>query len=152
MTSFAAKLVSNQPCFYSDIFFASRMRVSWKNVLFALSVLIGWSLLHLLATGDVSVSWLAARTLRTWLASADFRVSASDTISRLKLKLRQTSLLRCNIPRDRFISVQTGLKRESNSKRVPRSCFTMTLILQLMLASSLVNWSYLLQLYSMSHG
>ncbi len=48
-----------------------------------------------------------------WLASANNRVSASDTVSRLELELRQTSLLRCN----RLVSVQTGLKRERDNKR-----------------------------------
>ncbi len=54
--------------------------------------------------------------LMLWLVSADNRVSASDTVSRLKLKLRRTSLLHCNFPCNRFISVQIGLKRESDNK------------------------------------
>ncbi len=31
MTPFTAKLVSNKPCFYRDIFFATRMRVSQES-------------------------------------------------------------------------------------------------------------------------
>ncbi len=31
MTPFDAKLVSNKPCFYHEIFFAAGTRVSWKN-------------------------------------------------------------------------------------------------------------------------
>ncbi len=46
MTPFAAKLVSNKPCY---IFFATRSKVSQKNVLSELSVLIGRSILHFLA-------------------------------------------------------------------------------------------------------
>ncbi len=65
MTPFTANLVSNKPCFYSDIFFAIRTRVLQKNeksvTLSVHSVLIHWSTLHLLATGDVDTSWLAVR-------------------------------------------------------------------------------------------
>ncbi len=35
----------------------------------------------------------------------------------LELELRRTSFLRCNLPCNRFVSVQTGLKRESDYKR-----------------------------------
>ncbi len=66
MTPFADKLVSNKSCFHHDIFFATRTRVG-KNeksvTLSVLSVLIGRSTLHFLATGDVSMSWLAHRAL-----------------------------------------------------------------------------------------
>ncbi len=55
MTPFAAKLKSNKP-----YFFATRTRVLRKNensVTFSvLSVLIGQSTLHFLATGDVGTS------------------------------------------------------------------------------------------------
>ncbi len=53
MTPFAAKLVSNEPCFYHYIFFATETKVSPKNVL---SVLIRWSTLRFLVTGDVNTS------------------------------------------------------------------------------------------------
>ncbi len=69
MTPFAAKLVSIKPCLYHDIFFAKGMKVSQKNkqskTLSVLSVRIGWSMLHLLVTGDVGASWLAARAVRS---------------------------------------------------------------------------------------
>ncbi len=59
MMPLADKLV-NKPCFYHEIFFATRTRVSQKNeksvTLSVLSVLIGWSTLRFLATGDVSTS------------------------------------------------------------------------------------------------
>ncbi len=46
MTPFAAKLVSNRPCFYHDSIFATGTRVSWKNgTSVTLSVLIGRSAL-----------------------------------------------------------------------------------------------------------
>ncbi len=48
--------------------------------------------------------------------SANNRVSSSDTVSQLKLKLRRTSLLHCHFPCNGFVSVQTGLKRESDNK------------------------------------
>ncbi len=51
-----------------------------------------------------------------WLVPANNRVSASDTVSRLELELRRTSLPCCNFPCNRFVSVQSGLKRESNNK------------------------------------
>ncbi len=67
MTPFAAKLVSSELCFYRDIFFATRTRVSWKIeksvTLSELSGLIGRSMLHFLATGDVSSSRLAHHAL-----------------------------------------------------------------------------------------
>ncbi len=67
MTPFAAKLVSNKACFYHDIFFATRTRVSQKNeksvIISVLSVLIHQSTLHFLATGDIGTSWLAHRAL-----------------------------------------------------------------------------------------
>ncbi len=63
MTPFTAKLVSNKPCFNHDIFFATKMRVSRKNeksvTLSVLSVLIRWSTMRFLATGDVGTSRLA---------------------------------------------------------------------------------------------
>ncbi len=36
---------------------------------------------------------------------------------RLELELRRTSLLRCNFPCNRFLSLQTGPKRESDNKQ-----------------------------------
>ncbi len=60
---FAAKLVSNKPCFYQDIFFAIRTRVEKSVTLSVLSVLIGRSMLRFLATGDIGMSWLAHRAL-----------------------------------------------------------------------------------------
>ncbi len=81
MTLFTAKLVSNKPCFYHDTFFATRTRVPGKNeksvMLPDLSVLMRRSMLRLLATGDIGMSWLL------WLTSTDNRVSASDAVSRL---------------------------------------------------------------------
>ncbi len=74
-------LVSNKSCFYHNIFFATRTRVS------ALTSL------------------------------CNNRVSASDTVSRLELELRPTSLLCCNLPCNRYVSVQTGLERESDDKQ-----------------------------------
>ncbi len=69
ITPFAAKLVSNKPCFYQDIFFATRTRVSRKNekpvTLSVLSVLNRRSTLCVFATGNVGTSWLAVRTLRS---------------------------------------------------------------------------------------
>ncbi len=50
-----------------------------------------------------------------WLAYADNRVSASNTISRLELDRRRTSLLCCNFPCNCFVSDQIGLKRESHN-------------------------------------
>ncbi len=50
--------------------------------------------------------------LTLWLAHTNNRVSASHTVSGLELKLRWTSLPCCNSPRNPFVSVQTGLKRE----------------------------------------
>ncbi len=67
MTPFAAKLVSNKLCFYHNIFFAAKARVSWKNersvTLSVLCVMIGRSALRFLATGDVGTSWLAHHAL-----------------------------------------------------------------------------------------
>ncbi len=60
MKPFTDKLVSNKPCFSHYIFFATVSRVlqeNKKSVTFTvLSVLIGWSTRHVLATGDVSTS------------------------------------------------------------------------------------------------
>ncbi len=60
MTTFTAKLIFSKSCFYHDIFFATRTKVLWKNeksaMLSVLAVLIGWSTLHFLVTGDVGSS------------------------------------------------------------------------------------------------
>ncbi len=82
-----------------------------------LSVLIGRSKLHFLATGDVGTSCLSCSCLILWLALTDNRAFASDTVNRLKLKQRWSSLPCCNFPCNHFISVQTGLKRESDNKQ-----------------------------------
>ncbi len=88
MTPLAAELVSNKPCFYSHIFFATGTRVSQKSeksvTASVLSILIGWSMLHFLATDDVSMNWLAFCALH---------------------------------PDSPLPTVQTGLKRESDNKR-----------------------------------
>ncbi len=64
VTTFTAKLVSSKSCFYHDIFFDTGTRVSRKNEKSVMvSVLIGRSTLHLLATGDVGTSWLAHRAV-----------------------------------------------------------------------------------------
>ncbi len=66
MTPFAAKLVSNKPCFYHAISLppGPACRRTMKNQwLSLLSVLIGRSTLCILATGDVGTSWLAHRAL-----------------------------------------------------------------------------------------
>ncbi len=44
-------------------------------------------------------------------------VFASHTVSRLKLELRWTGLLHCSFPCNHFVSVQIGLKKESNNKQ-----------------------------------
>ncbi len=55
---------------------------------------------------------ISCSCLTLWLASANNIVSASDTVSRLKLKLRRPSLLRnCNVPCNHFVSVQSNHKR-----------------------------------------
>ncbi len=63
MTPFAAKLVCSKPCFYHDTFFAAGTRVAQtkgKSVMLSvLSVLIRWSALRFLATGDFGTSRLA---------------------------------------------------------------------------------------------
>ncbi len=60
MTPLVAELVSNKPCFYHDIFFATGTRVLWENekseMFSVLSVLICRPTLHLLATGDIGMS------------------------------------------------------------------------------------------------
>ncbi len=86
---------SPQAHFY-HIFFATRTRVSLKNALSVLSVLISRSMLHFLVTGDVGMSWLSVGALRSDSPLLT-RVSAGDTISRLELKLRRTSLLFLNL-------------------------------------------------------
>ncbi len=60
-------------------------------------------------------------TLR--LGSADSRVSASSTVSWLKLELRRTSLLWCSFPCNCFVSVQTVLKgvTTNETKREPEA-------------------------------
>ncbi len=64
MTPYAAKLVSNKPCLYHDIFFATWTRFLWKSQCFSvLSVLICRSPLCFLARGDLGTSWLAHRAL-----------------------------------------------------------------------------------------
>ncbi len=84
----------------------------------------------------VHADWLTV----LWLASANNRVSASHTVSRLELELRRTSLLHCNFPCNRLVSVQTGLKRERQqtewrtNKRLQRVCFPKSLMLRLTLA------------------
>ncbi len=45
------------------------------------------------------------------------KYDASDTVSRLELELRLTSLLCCNFPCKHFVSVQTGLEKENDNKR-----------------------------------
>ncbi len=77
-----------------------------KNLLPVLPVLIGLSMLHILATGDIGMSWLAVRALRL-LASADSRASASDTISQLELELRLDQFIPLQISCNLFISVRT---------------------------------------------
>ncbi len=113
MTPFAAKLVSDKPCFCHDIFFATGTRVLGKNeksvTLSVLSVLIRWSMLHFLATGNVGTSWLAHRVL--------IRLCQQQSVRKPHRWLRQTSLLRRNFPSNHFVSVLTGLKRESDNKR-----------------------------------
>ncbi len=106
------KLVSNKPYFYHDIFFATEMRVSCKNVL---SVLIGWSMLHLLATGDVSMSWQAICAL---CSDLPLLTTVSATVSRLELELRRTILFCCNFPCNSLVSVQAGLKRERTTNKI----------------------------------
>ncbi len=116
MTPFAAKLVSSKPCFYHEIFFATGTRVSKKNeksvTLSVLSVLIGRSTLCFLATGDVGTSWLAHRALTRLCQQQSV---CSHTVSRLELELRRTSLLCCNFPCNRLVSVQTGLKERETT-------------------------------------
>ncbi len=98
MTPLAAKLVSNKPCFYyEDMGFAEKCTLC--------TLCPDW-LVYAALLSDTKHS-----CLRFWLASAIDRASASDTISWLTLELRRTTLPRCNFPCNRFISVQTGLKR-----------------------------------------
>ncbi len=60
MTPFTAKSVCNKPYLYHDIFFATGTRVLQRNeksvMLSVFSVLICWSTLRLLATGDIGMS------------------------------------------------------------------------------------------------
>ncbi len=42
----------------------------------------------------------------------------SHTVSRLELELRRTSLLRCNFPCNRLVSVQTGLKERETTDEI----------------------------------
>ncbi len=111
MTPFAAELLSNKSCFYQDICFATETKVWRRNeksvTLSVLSVLIGRSMLHFLATGDVGTSWLAYCALTRLCQQQSV---CSHTVSRLELELRRTSLLCCNFPCNRLVSVQTGLK------------------------------------------
>ncbi len=79
------------------------------------TVLIREPTLSFLATGVAGL--ISCLCLTLWLTSANNRVSASGAISQLELELRQTSLFHCNFPCNRLVSVQTGLKRESDSKR-----------------------------------
>ncbi len=72
--------------------------------LLVFSVLIGWSTLRLLATGDVH-ELISSSSLT--LATANNRVSASDTVSRLQLELRRSN---CNC----LVSVQTGQRAATN--------------------------------------
>ncbi len=70
-------------------------------------------------TAHLSDRWcryklISCSCLALWFVSANNRMSASHTVSRLELKLRRTSLLCCNFPCNRFVSVQTGLTRESD--------------------------------------
>ncbi len=132
MTPFASKLVSNKPCFYQDIFFATGTRVSWKNeksvMLSVHSVQICRSMLRFLATGDVGTSWLAHRTqpcLCQKQCLSAWAQTETDQFTPLRLSLQPFNL-------------QTGFKNESHNKRnkaqdgrLQRICFPTSLMLQL---------------------
>ncbi len=79
-----------------------------------LSVLTGQSTLHFLETGDVGTSWFSSLCLTLWLASANNWVSANDTVTQLKLKLRRTSLLCCNFPCNYFVWIQKRERATTN--------------------------------------
>ncbi len=114
-------------------------------MLSVLSFLIGRSTLRLLATGDIGMSRLAVCALRSD-SPLPTMLSKSHTVSGLGLGLRRTSLLCCNSPCNRFISVQTGLKERATTNEInaswsknregilQRSCFPMSLMLKLTLA------------------
>ncbi len=63
---------------------------------------------------------LADNNMTMTLVPLNNRVPSSDTISRLELELIWASLLYCNFPCNHFVSVQTGLKRESHNKQTKR--------------------------------
>ncbi len=137
MTPFAAKLISNKLCFYHEIFFATRMRVSQKNeklvTLSVLSVLIGRSTLCYIATGDVSTSWLAhcALTRLCWqqsvcephCQSAQARAE-TDQFSPLQLSLQHFSS-----------QFKVDLKERATTNKIKHElqwiCFPTSLMLQL---------------------
>ncbi len=75
---------------------------SQSVTLSALYVLIGRSMLCLLATGDIST------------------VCASNTVSRLKLELRWTSSLRCNLPTNVSSRFKKDLKERARRKEIKR--------------------------------
>ncbi len=118
MTPFTAKLVSSKLCFYYDVFFVTGTKISQKKdksvMLSVLAVRIRRSTPRFLATSDVSTSGLAHRAL-THLCHQ--QSVCKSYVSQLELEPRRTSLLHCSFPYNRLVSVQTGLKRESDNKQ-----------------------------------
>ncbi len=77
-------------------------------MLSVLSVVIHRFMLHVLATRDVDMR--LAHCALTRLCQKQSVCKPVSVWS--ELELRWTSFLRCNFPCNRFVSVQTGLKRE----------------------------------------
>ncbi len=83
-----------------------------REIYSVLSVLIGQSMLHVLATTDVGMSKLAICAL-----CSDSPLPATYCLQvTLSVGSSSSSLLCCKFPRNHFVLVQTGLKTESDNK------------------------------------
>ncbi len=83
-------------------------------MLSVLSVLSGWYMLRFLGTSDVDTSWLDRHALRSD-SPLPTTVSASNTISRLRLELKRITLFRCNFPCNRF---KLNLKERATTNKL----------------------------------
>ncbi len=87
--------------------FCGKILNQWRS-LYSLS----WWLVY---AAHLSNRWHWYKLNSSPCSASPRRVSASHTVSRLKLELRWTSLHCCNFPCSRLVSVQTGLKKERGS-------------------------------------